>query len=148
MDVMANIFFTQAMDVLCRYADTKCRNESLPVPVRFIMDDFATNCTIEDFPRMISSIRSRNISAMIMIQAESQLEKRYSKEAYTIISNCDSYVYLGGNDLETAKRIAERADIPFRKVLYMPVGTNWLFRRGQLPINGKNISPTISRPRM
>ncbi len=148
MDVLANIFFTQAMSVLCRYADTKCRGESLPVPVRFIMDDFATNCTIEDFPRMISSIRSRNISAMIMIQAESQLEDRFASESFTIISNCDSYLYLGGNDLETAKRIAERADIPFKKVLYMPVGTNWLFRRGQLPINGKNISPTISRPRM
>ena len=148
MDVLANIFFTQAMSVLCRYADTKCRGESLPVPVRFIMDDFATNCTIEDFPRMISSIRSRNISAMIMIQAESQLEDRFASESFTIILNCDSYLYLGGNDLETAKRIAERADIPFKKVLYMPVGTNWLFRRGQLPINGKNISPTISRPRM
>ena len=148
MDVLANIFFTQAMSVLCRYADTKCRGESLPVPVRFIMDDFATNCTIEDFPRMISSIRSRNISAMIMIQAESQLEDRFASESFTIISNCDSYLYLGGNDLETAKRIAERADIPFKKVLYMPVGTNWLFRRGQLPINGKNICPTISRPRM
>lgn len=148
MDVLVNIFSTQAMNVLCRYADTECKNESLPVPVRFIMDDFATNCTIEDFPRMISSIRSRNISAMIMIQAESQLEDRFGKEAFTIISNCDSYLYMGGNDLETAKRVAERADIPFKKVLYMPVGTNWLFRRGQEPINGKNILPETNHIRI
>ncbi len=142
MDVLVNIFFTQAMNILCRFADTECKDESLPVPVRFVMDDFATNCTIEDFPRMISSIRSRNISAMIMIQAESQLEDRFGKDAFTIISNCDSYMYLGGNDLETAKKIAERADIPFKKILYMPVGTNWLFRRGQQPVNGRNISPS------
>ena len=142
MDALVNIFFTQAMNELIRFADNDCKDQSLPVPVRFIMDDFATNCTIEDFPRMISSIRSRNISAMLMIQAESQLEERFGKEAFTIISNCDSYMYLGGNDLETAKRIAQRADIPFKKILYMPVGTNWLFRRGQQPINGKNIGPS------
>ncbi len=141
MDVLVNIFFTQAMNVLCRFADTECKNESLPIPVRFIMDDFATNCTIEDFPRMISSIRSRNISAMIILQAESQLEKRFDKEASTIISNCDTYLYMGGNDLETAKRVAQRADVPFKKVLYMPVGTNWIFRRGQQPINGVNYRP-------
>ncbi len=141
MDALVNIFFTQAMSVLCQYADKECENESLPVPVRFIMDDFATNCTIEGFPRMISSIRSRNISAMIIIQAESQLEDRFGNEAFTIISNCDSYLYLGGNDLETAMRIAARAGIPFKRVLYMPVGTNWLFRRGHQPINGKNINP-------
>ena len=145
LDPLVNIFFTQALTVLCRFADNKCVNESLPVQVRFIMDDFATNCTIEDFPRMISSIRSRNISVMLMLQAESQLEDRFGKDAFTIISNCDSYMYLGGNDLETAKRIAQRADIPFKKILYMPVGTNWLFRRGQQPINGRNIGPSTGQ---
>ncbi len=138
MDIMANIFFTQAIGCLCNYADTKCKNNALPIPVRFIMDDFATNCTIEDFPRMISSIRSRNISTMILLQAESQLEDRYGKEAFTITSNCDTYLYMGGNDLETAKRVAERADIPFRKILNMPIGTCWIFRRGQEPICAKN----------
>ncbi len=145
MDVFAEIFFTQAMQELCRLADKECENEALPVPVRFIMDDFATNCTINDFPRMISSIRSRNISVMLMLQAESQLEERYGRDAYTIISNCDTYIYMGGNDLETAKRIAERADVPFRKILYMPVGSNWIFRRGQAPINGRNYSAVTKR---
>ncbi len=150
MDVFVNMFFTQAMQTLCEYADTKCKDEALPVPVRFIMDDFATNCTIEDFPRMISAIRSRNISVMLMLQAESQLEKRYGKEAFTIISNCDTYLYMGGNDLETAKRIAERADVPYKKILYMPVGTNWIFRRGQMPFSGITYGysiPTIASPR-
>lgn len=133
MDTLVNVFFTQAMSELCFYADTECQNNMLPVPVRFIMDDFATNCTINDFPRMISSIRSRNISAMLLIQAESQLEQRYEKEYTTVLSNCDTYVYMGGNDLQTAKRVAERADVPYKKILNMPISTCWVFRRGDEP---------------
>ena len=138
MDTQANIFFTQAMNELCLYADTECSDQRLPVPVRFILDDFATNCKIVDFPRMISSIRSRGISVMLLLQAEGQLRSSYGNDAPTIISNCDTYVYLGGNDPDTANAIAIRCDLPLRKILYMPVGTNWIFRRGQLPVNGRN----------
>lgn len=138
MDGYANLFFTQAMDELCKYADDHCENGELPVPVRFIMDDFATNCVIADFPRMIASIRSRRISTMLMIQTESQLEEYYGKDGRTIIGNSDTYIYMGGNDLETAKAVAARCDLPLKKILYMPVGTNWIFRRGQLPVNGIN----------
>ena len=138
MDILANIFFTQAMNVLCRYADKKTRNYCLPVPVRFILDDFATNCKIDQFPRMIASIRSRGISVMIMIQAEAQLTQCYGYDGKTILGNCDTYVYLGGNDVETAKAVAERSDVPVMRILNMPVGTNWIFRRGQQPVNGQN----------
>ena len=138
MDGYANLFFSQAMDELCRVADDKCENGELPVPVRFILDDFATNCVIADFPRMIASIRSRRISTMLMIQTESQLEEYYGKDGRTIIGNSDTYIYMGGNDLETARAVAARCDLPLKKILYMPVGTNWIFRRGQLPVNGKN----------
>lgn len=137
MDGLANMFYSQAMDELCRVADER-EDGRLPVPVRFILDDFATNCKITDFPRMIASIRSRGISTMLMIQAESQLEQCYGHDGRTIIGNCDTYVYLGGNDLETAKSVAMRCDLPVKKILYMPVGTNWIFRRGQMPINGVN----------
>ncbi len=138
LDGLVNIFFTQAMNELCNYADRACEDNRLPVPVRFILDDFATNCKIEEFPRMISSIRSRGISTMLMIQAESQLTENYGYDGRTIIGNCDTYVYLGGNDVDTAKAVAERCDVPVKKVLNMPVGTNWIFRRGQSPINGRN----------
>lgn len=138
MDTLANLFFTQAMNELCLYADECCADNCLPVPVRFILDDFATNCKIEEFPRMIASIRSRGISTMLMIQAESQLTEGYGHDGRTIIGNCDSYVYLGGNDLDTAKAVAERCDLPFTKVLYMPVGRNWIFRRGEEPVYGYN----------
>jgi len=138
LDGLINIFYSQAMDELCRVADNECENGALKVPVQFILDDFATNCKISDFPKMISSIRSRGISTMLILQSESQLEQCYGVDGRTIIANCDTYVYLGGNDLETATAVATRCDLPVKKVLYMPVGTNWIFRRGQYPINGKN----------
>ena len=138
MDTLANIFFTQAMNELCTFADKECKDNVLPVPVRFILDDFATNCKIAEFPRMISSIRSRGISTMLMLQSESQLKACYGNDDKTIIANCDTYVYLGGNDIETAKSVAARSDVPVKKILNMPIGTNWIFRRGQAPVNGQN----------
>lgn len=138
LDGLANIFYSQAMDELCRVADEECKEGRLPVPVRFILDDFATNCKITDFPRMISSIRSRGISTMLMIQAEAQLEQCYGHDGRTIIANCDNYVYLGGNDIDTANAIAIRCDVPIGDILYMPVGTNYIFRRGQRPVCGTN----------
>lgn len=140
LDGLVNIFFSQAMNELCLFAD-KCHDSRLPVPVRFIMDDFATNCCIDEFPRMISSIRSREISVMLFIQAESQLEEYYRNDAKTIIANCDTYVYMGGNDIETASAIARRCDLPLKKILYMSIGTSWVFRRGQEPILVKNFEP-------
>ena len=134
LDSIVNIFFTQAMNELCAEADSR-KSGSLKVPVQFILDDFATNVSVEGFPRMISSIRSRGISTMLMIQAEGQLQQSYEKDAETIISNCDSYVYLGSNDLETCKRISERLNVPLDKILYMPVGKGWLFRRGNRPVS-------------
>lgn len=138
LDGLVNIFFSQAMNELCRYADKECEDGRLPIPVRFILDDFATNCKIEEFPRMVASIRSRGISTMLLIQSEAQLKEGYGADDKTIIGNCDTYVYLGGNDVDTAKSVAERCDVPLRKILNMPVGTNWIFRRGQEPVNGKN----------
>ncbi len=138
LDGLANLFFTQSINEMCYVADKKCTDNRLKIPVRFILDDFATNCRIGDFPRMIASIRSRGISTMLMIQSEGQLKKGYGEDYMTIIANCDTYLYLGGNDIETAKVIAERCDVPLKKILNMPVGTNWLFRRGQAPVNGTN----------
>ncbi len=139
LDNLVNLFFTQTMNELCAYADSACVDSMLPIPVRFILDDFATNCKILDFPRMIASIRSRGISAMLMIQAEAQLKHAYDEDGRTIIGNCDNYVYLGGNDLETADEVAKRCNLPMEKILNMPVGSCWVFRRGQPPVKGRNV---------
>lgn len=132
MDMLANVFFTQVMQELCKYADEQ-EDGRLPVDVRFFLDDFATNCKIVDFPKMIASIRSRGISAVLMLQAESQLIQMYGDDGRTIIGNCDTYVYLGGNDIETAMSVSSRTDKPLTQILEMPVRSMWIFRRGQAP---------------
>ncbi|MGN1168287.1 MAG: VirD4-like conjugal transfer protein, CD1115 family [Lachnospiraceae bacterium] len=134
MDDLANLFFTQAMNELCRVADNSI-GYRLPYDVRFILDDFATNCRIDDFPRMISSIRSRGINTTIIVQSEAQLTQGYGHDGQTIIANCDTYVYLGCNDLSTAESVAKKANLPTHKILYMPVESAWIFRRGELPVN-------------
>ena len=75
---------------------------------------------------------------MLMIQAESQLEEGYDKDGKTIIANCDTYVYMGSNDVSSAQAIAERLDIPLQKVMHMPVGMSYVFRRGEKPVYCKN----------
>lgn len=134
LDVLANLFFTQALAELTSYADQECKDGELPVPVMFLMDDFATNVVIDDFPKSIATIRSRNISAVMMIQAEAQLEDCYGKSgAKTIIGNCDTYVYLGSNDIETASSISVRMDKPIHWVLALKPEECLVFRRGELP---------------
>ena len=134
LDLLAKLFFTQAVSELTLFADTHCENGELPVPVMFFLDDFATNVVIDDFPRSIATIRSRNISAVLMIQAESQLEECYGREgARTIIGNCDTYVYMGGNDLATARAVSERIDKPVKRILCLPQMDCIIFRRGETP---------------
>ena len=130
LDGLINVVFSQIMQELIRYADS-CQGQHLPVPVRFLMDDFATNVSITNFPSMIASIRSRWISVILILQAEAQLYKRYGEDGRTILGSCDTYVYLGGGDLETAANVAKRADRCVKSVLEMPVGTGLIFRRGE-----------------
>ena len=58
----------------------------------------------------------------------------YGSDAITILDNCDSYVYLGGNNIDTAKSISIRLNVPVNEVLHMPVGREIVFRRGQQPV--------------
>lgn len=138
MDRLINIFFTQAMKELCRFADEECTDHQLPVPVRFIMDDFATNCRIDNFENMISNIRSRKISAIIVLQSLKQLTQGYGESASTIADDCDTLIYMGGNDPETAYSIALRVDRTTSTILHMEVGTSWIMRRGEKPYNCRN----------
>lgn len=75
------------------------------------------------------------ISTMLLIQSESQLVEMYGHaNATTIINNCDTYVYMGSNDLSTARTISEKINLPLEDVLYMPLSQLFVFRRGQRPI--------------
>lgn len=131
MDRLANLFYAQALHVLCDSAD-RSPSHRLDVPVRFILDDFAANVYIPQFDRILSVIRSRNISASIILQSISQLEGLYGHAAATtIINNCNHCLYLGGQDVETAKYMGIKANKSVSAMLNMPLDSAWLFARGE-----------------
>lgn len=132
MDGLVNLFYTQALQTLCHSADKDYPAHRLPVPVRFILDDFATNVRIPDFDKIISVIRSREIYVSIILQSISQLSSIYGHgESMTIINNCDNCLYLGGQDVETARYIATKANKTPDTILSMPLDRAYLFTRGQ-----------------
>lgn len=134
MDRMVNLFYTQALQALCASADKDYPGHSLPVPVRFYLDDFATNTFIPDFDKIISVIRSRNISVSIILQSVSQLEALYGHaKAATIMNNCDNCLYLGGQDVDTARFISVKANRTPDTILNLPLEEAWLFTRGRAP---------------
>lgn len=129
-----NMFYSQIFKQLFEFAE-KCPNGKLPIPVHMLCDDFATGCRILNFPEYISIFREKQISVTMLLQSESQLESIYgSNETQTILNNCDTYIYLGGMDTKTARSISEKLDVPLNDVLWMPIGKEILFRRGQKPI--------------
>lgn len=133
MDRLVNLFYTQAFQSLCAAAD-RSPGHRLKIPVRFYLDDFASNVIIPDFDRIISVIRSREISVSVIIQSISQLEAMYGKaKASTIMNNCDCWLYLGGVDVGTTQLIALRANKPVSSILGMPLDAALLFTRGQPP---------------
>lgn len=133
MDGLVNLFFSQAMSSLVKYADS-FKNGRLPVPVRFFLDDYGATTNIYNLDAVISTIRSRNISVSLILQSESQLMGNGMGTDKTIISNCDTYIYMGCNDIDTAKSVSIRCNKPLESVLYMPVGYCWIFERGKKPV--------------
>ncbi len=129
-DVFVNIFYSQALQVLCDLANQDLEGR-LKVPVRIIMDDFATSARIPDFDKIISVIRSRDISVSLVLQSLTQLESMYGKAvATTIINNCDHILYLGTQDMETANFIGCRAFKMAEDVLCMPRDKAYLLENG------------------
>lgn len=133
MDKLVNLFYTQALDQLVKTANTS-PGYRLPLPVRLILDDFAANVTIPDFDKTIAVIRSREISVSLIIQDINQLYSLYGvPRGNTIINNCDSQLYLGGQDVDTAQFISTKANKTKDTILNMPLDDAWLFVRGSVP---------------
>ena len=140
-DRIVNLFYSQALQALCKAAD-KSQDSRLPVPVRIIMDDFATNVCIPHFDKIMSVIRSREISVSIILQNLAQLNSMYSEaEANTIINNCDHMLYLGGQDLKTAEYISARANRTVDSILGMGLEQAYLFVRGERPKLVEKVNP-------
>lgn len=100
------IMYTQLFNLLCDKADDEYGGR-LPVHVRFILDEFANIGQIPKFDKLIATIRSREISASIILQAQSQLKAIYKDNADTIVGNCDTTLFLGGKEKTTLKEISE-----------------------------------------
>ncbi len=134
LNLFVNMFYAQAIKQLFEIGEAM-PDGRLPIPVSIICDDFATGSRILNFPEYISIFREKGISVTLLVQSESQLASIYgADDSTTIINNCDTYVYMGGMDIKTARNISERIDRPLDEVLYMPVGKVMIFRRGQRPI--------------
>lgn len=97
---------SQLFNLLCDKADD-FYNGRLPVHVRCLLDEFANIGQIPNFDKLIATIRSREISASIMLQSQSQLKTIYKDAADTIVGNCDSTLFLGGKEKGTLKEISE-----------------------------------------
>lgn len=130
-DLITNIFFTQLMRALCHYADNNCKDGSLPRMVRFFLDDFGTSVRIDQFEHMISNIRARNISVVAASQSIGQIISAYGDDSETILANCDTKIYMGGNDVKTAEYFAHLCNLPTPVILNLPLNHNIIVRRGE-----------------
>ena len=103
---IVSIMYTQLFNLLCDRADD-VYNGRLPVHVRCLLDEFANIGQIPKFEKLIATIRSREISASIILQSKSQLKAIYKDNADTIEGNCDTTLFLGGKEKTTLKELAE-----------------------------------------
>lgn len=101
-----SIMYSQMFNLLATIADEEYGG-SMPRHIRFLLDEFANIGEIPNFDKLIATIRSRNISAMPILQALSQLKTIYKDNSETIIGNCDSFIFLGGKETSTVKSLSE-----------------------------------------
>ena len=100
------ILQSQLFNLLCDKADDEYGGR-LPVHVRCLLDEFAKIGQIPNFDKLIATMRSREISASIILQSQSQLKTIYKDAADTIIGNCDATLFLGGKERTTLKEVSE-----------------------------------------
>ena len=103
---LVSILYTQLFQQLFYIADYKYGG-SLPIHVHFVMDEFANVSLPNDFEKILSTMRSREVSVSIIIQNLAQLKSLFTKEWESIVGNCDELLYLGGNEQSTHKYISE-----------------------------------------
>lgn len=107
---LVSILYTQLFQELYHSADEIHKNEGmrLPVPVHFVMDEFANVSLPDDFDKLLATMRSRKIFVSIIIQNIAQLKTLFEKQWESIMGNCDEFLFLGGMEYETYKIISER----------------------------------------
>ena len=118
---LVSILYTQIFQQLFHLADHKYGG-GLPVPVHFLMDEFANVSLPDDFDKLLATMRSRNISVSIILQNIAQLKALFEKQWESILGNCDELLYLGGNEASTHKLLSES---------YLGKSTLWLDSYGK-----------------
>ena len=103
---LVSILYTQLFQQLF-YAADHIHGGSLPVPVHFLMDEFANVSLPDDFDKILSVMRSRGVSVSIILQNLAQLKALFEKQWESIVGNCDEFLYLGGNEQSTHKYVSE-----------------------------------------
>lgn len=103
---LVSILYTQLFQQLFYIADHKY-NGSLPIPVHFLLDEFANVSLPDDFDKILSVMRSRGVSVSIILQNLAQLKALFEKQWESIVGNCDEFLYLGGNEQSTHKYVSE-----------------------------------------
>ena len=103
---LVSILYTQLFQQLFYVADYKYGG-SLPVHVHFVMDEFANVSLPDDFDKILSVMRSREVSVSIILQNLAQLKALFEKQWESIVGNCDEFLYLGGNEQSTHKYVSE-----------------------------------------
>ena len=103
---LISMVYSQMFNLLCEKADDVYGGR-LPIHVRCLIDEFANIGQIPNFDKLIATIRSREISACIVLQAQSQLKSLYKDNADTIVGNCDTLLFLGGKEKTTLKEMEE-----------------------------------------
>jgi len=103
---LVSILYTQLFQQLF-YAADHLHGGSLPVPVHFLMDEFANVSLPDDFDKILSVMRSRSVFVSIILQNLAQLKALFEKQHESIIGNCDEFLYLGGNEQSTHKYVSE-----------------------------------------
>ena len=103
---LISILYTQLFQQLFYTADSVYKG-ALPVPVHFLMDEFANISLPDDFDKILAVMRSRGVSVSIILQNMAQLKALFEKQWESIVGNCDEFLYLGGNEQSTHKYVSE-----------------------------------------
>lgn len=128
---LVGLFYTQAFQQLY-YAADFIYGGKLPVNVTFLLDEFANVALPDDFTSLLSTMRSRQISAIIIIQNYAQIKKLFEKDYETIQGNCDVMIFLGGNERGTHKEIEEA------------IGKQTIYKKSSGLTRGKNGSSSTN----
>ncbi len=130
---LVSLLFMQIFRELYKVAD-RSEDGCLKNHVHFFLDDLGTTLNIPSLDSYLCSCRSREISMSIVLQSIEQLRKYYEQSYTAIVNSCNSYVFLGGMDLETCKDISERLNVPLSDVLYKKPNEIFVFTQGEKPI--------------